>query len=84
MKLYFSQSPHVRSDNSTRKIMLSVAIALAPAVIAGIVFFGIPALLMILTAVISSIGSEIVYELCVGKKIKEIFNNSIVNIFKIY
>ena len=75
MPLYFSQSPHVRSNNSTRRIMLSVAIALAPSVIAGIVFFGIPALLMILTAVISSIGAEVVYELCVGKKIKDIFED---------
>jgi Na+-translocating ferredoxin:NAD+ oxidoreductase RnfD subunit len=53
--------------------MLSVAIALAPSSIAGIVFFGLPAVLMLLTAVISSIGAEVVYELCVGKKFKTIF-----------
>ena len=75
MQLFFSQSPHVRSNNSTRKIMLSVAIALAPSSIAGIVFFGLPAVLMLLTAVISSIGAEVVYELCVGKKFKTIFED---------
>ena len=68
----FSQSPHIKSGNSTRKVMINVLIALLPATIMGIVYFGIPALLTILTAVISSVGAEFVYELILGKKFKSI------------
>ena len=35
-----TESPHIRSGNSTRGIMLDVAIALLPAVIAGVIIFG--------------------------------------------
>lgn len=68
----FSASPHVRSGNSTKKIMLNVCIALLPATIMGIVYFGIFAALTILVAVISAIGSEIVYRLAVKEKFNDI------------
>ena len=39
-KLYVSSSPHFRSTNSTRRIMLDVIIALMPTTIAACVIFG--------------------------------------------
>lgn len=70
--LQFSVSPHVRSGNSTKKIMLNVCVALLPAVIMGIVYFGIFAFLTVLVAVVSAVGSELVYRLAVKENIKDI------------
>ena len=39
-KLIVSSSPHLRRNTSTQKIMLDVIIAMIPAAIASIVFFG--------------------------------------------
>jgi electron transport complex protein RnfD len=39
-----SSSPHIRSNVNTKKIMRDVFIALAPAMIAGIIYFGLSAL----------------------------------------
>ena len=72
MSLLFSQAPHVRSGNTTKKIMIDVLIALLPAMIAGIVYFGLKAVAVIAVSVICAVGSEYVYELCMGKKLKEI------------
>ncbi|MBQ7340327.1 MAG: RnfABCDGE type electron transport complex subunit D [Clostridia bacterium] len=72
MTYQFSASPHVRSSNSTKKIMLNVCLALLPATIAGIVFFGYLAILNVLVSVIFAVGSEIVYRLIMGEKFKDI------------
>jgi len=48
-KLYsVSSSPHIRNNDSTAKIMLKVIIALIPTSVAGIYFFGMRALLILL------------------------------------
>ena len=48
MKLFVSSSPHLRSKKTTTGIMLDVLIALTPALIASVVYFGIKALLLAL------------------------------------
>ena len=50
-KLYVSSSPHFRSNNSTRRIMLDVIIALMPASIAANVIFGFRAAILIAVCV---------------------------------
>lgn len=45
--LRLSSSPHIHSKNSTRRIMLDVIIALIPAIVAAVVFFGWRALLLV-------------------------------------
>ena len=70
-ELIFSTSPHVKSSNSTRKIMLSVAIALLPATITGIVYFGLSAFLTVFVSVISALGAEILYKVIMGEKFNE-------------
>ena len=51
--LNVSGSPHVHSDESTKKIMWRVNLALAPALLVGIAFFGVNALLIALVSVLS-------------------------------
>ena len=53
-----SSSPHIRDSVNTRRIMLDVIIALLPASVAGIYFFGLRALAVILVTVSSCIISE--------------------------
>lgn len=72
-KLYtFSASPHVKSNNSTRRIMIDVCIALLPACIMGVVYFGLNALLILSLSLLSAVLSEYLYLLICGKKSKEI------------
>ncbi len=59
-KLIVSSSPHLRSGSTTRRIMLDVIIALAPAAIASVVIFGPRALLIIAVCVASCVLSEFV------------------------
>lgn len=73
MALQYSSSPHVRSNNSTKGIMINVSIALLPAVIMGIVYFGYLALLNVLVAVVFALGSEIAYRKIFGENFKQIF-----------
>ena len=56
-----STPPHVKSKRTTRGIMLDVLIALAPAAIAGIVFFGWLALMIELVAMAACTATEFVY-----------------------
>lgn len=70
----FSASPHIKSGNSTRKIMINVLIALCPATIMGIVYFGLQALAVIAVSLLCAIGSEFVYELIMGKSFSEILH----------
>ncbi|WMJ80816.1 RnfABCDGE type electron transport complex subunit D [Clostridium sp. MB40-C1] len=56
-----SSSPHIRDNSSVQSIMRDVIIALLPATIAGVYFFKLRALLVILAAVISCVLSEMVW-----------------------
>lgn len=66
-QLIVSPAPHVRTHRTTRHIMLDVLIALSPATIAGIVFFGVPALVTILLAVFFAVLTEFVYYIIAHK-----------------
>ena len=59
-KLLVSSSPHMRSERTVTKEMLDVIIALIPTGLSGVYFFGIKALALILTSVISCIIAEII------------------------
>lgn len=62
MKLQVSSSPHIRDDSSTKRIMLDVIIALLPAGLAGMYFFGLSALSLILVCIISAVFAEWAYQ----------------------
>lgn len=73
--LYFSPSPHVKNPLTTKKIMINVCVALLPAVIMGIVYFGLNAFLIVLLSLASAVLSEYFFYLISGKKTKEIIRD---------
>ncbi len=68
-KLKMSSSPHIRSKDTSGKIMLYVTIALLPASAFGIWNFGLSALVMLICTTASSVLTEYIYEKLMHKKI---------------
>ncbi len=56
-----SNSPHIRSEDSTRQIMLDVIIALLPAMALAVFAFGARALVVTVVSVLGSVGFEWLY-----------------------
>lgn len=57
-KLFVSSSPHVFAKQSTQTIMRDVIIALMPACVVGVYFFGIKAAMLILLSTFSAVAFE--------------------------
>jgi electron transport complex protein RnfD len=68
-RFFVSSSPHIRSGETTRRIMLDVIIALMPALFAGIFYFGFKALTLTVTAVVFAVAAEAVMQKIMGKPI---------------
>ncbi|MEG2633929.1 MAG: RnfABCDGE type electron transport complex subunit D [Oscillospiraceae bacterium] len=58
INLASSSSPHIRSGETTQRIMLDVAVALVPALIAAVLVFGLRALLVTLISAVSCVAFE--------------------------
>jgi electron transport complex protein RnfD len=56
--LIVSQSPHIRSDESVKRTMLDVIIALVPAMMGSVYFFGFDAIRLLLVTVVSALIFE--------------------------
>lgn len=67
-KLELSTSPHFHSGWNTKKVMWFVIISLIPAVISGIIFFGIYQLLIILVSILFANLTEIFSQLLRKRK----------------
>jgi electron transport complex protein RnfD len=67
-KLIVATSPHIHGKVSTTGIMRDVLIALTPATIASIVFFGLKALIIICVCVASAVLSEFLFNIICKKK----------------
>ena len=74
-KLLVSSAPHIRTKKDTPSIMLDVIIALLPALVAGVVIFGVRALLVVMTCVLASVVSEFLFNI-LTKKEQTIFDFS--------
>ncbi len=61
LKLIASSSPHIRSNENTRSIMMDVIIAMIPALIMSIFIFGFRALILTLVSVASCLFWEWLY-----------------------
>jgi electron transport complex protein RnfD len=61
-RFIISSSPHLLKDISIPKIMHTVVMALTPAMVVSVYFFGIRALTLILTCVVSSIVTEVFFQ----------------------
>jgi len=57
-QLIVSNSPHIRDNQNIRKIMFTVVLALLPACLAGIWFFGFAALKVLLLTTASCVALE--------------------------
>ncbi len=68
-KYLVSGTPHIRSHETVDNIMMHVIIALVPASLAAVYFFGINALIIIGLCVISSIVAEAIYQKCAKKPV---------------
>lgn len=55
-------SPHITMDRTTKEIMQDVVIALIPALLGSIYFFGINSLILVLTAVTTCVLSEYLWQ----------------------
>ncbi|WMI81266.1 RnfABCDGE type electron transport complex subunit D [Anaerotignum sp. MB30-C6] len=64
-----SGTPHVRSKESIQSIMRDVIIALVPASVMGIYFFGVRALMIIVAAVASAVFFEWLYQKIMKKPV---------------
>ncbi len=67
---FVSLAPHIRSNDTVSKIMLDVIIALVPAMIASVYFFGLRSLLLIATCVISCVATEYITQSALKKTIQ--------------
>lgn len=67
-KLIVASPPHIRSVDDTRTIMLDVIIALIPAILAGIYFFGYRAGVVVLITVAGSVLFEHLWCVMLGKE----------------
>lgn len=63
-----ASSPHIKSNLRTNKIMLDVIIALLPVAAFGVYFNGIEGLFLILTTVIATTASEVIFKRLLHKK----------------
>ena len=68
MNLKVTSSPHIRSTERTDRIMGSVLLALLPAAAAGVIVFGLRALLVMLLSVAAAVASEWVLGRIMGRK----------------
>ena len=68
INLNLSTSPHVKSLNSTKGIMLDVIISLLPATVFGIYMFKLQAALIVVVTVLSCLLSETVFNMVTKKK----------------
>jgi electron transport complex protein RnfD len=66
--LIVSVSPHVKSEETTSRIMWTVSLALLPALLSGLYFFGLKALFVTLLCIVSSLVFERLYLKIVEKK----------------
>lgn len=57
-RLTVSSSPHIRSSETTQKIMRDVAIALTPAALFGVYNFGIRALIILVVSILTAVVTE--------------------------
>ncbi|PLX32811.1 MAG: Na+-transporting NADH:ubiquinone oxidoreductase subunit D [Clostridiales bacterium] len=61
-KLIVTSSPHIRSKEATDKTMRDVVIALVPATLAGMYYFGFQTLIVVLLAVAAAMATEAIIQ----------------------
>jgi len=68
--LLVTSSPHIHSPDNVPNAMRDVLLALLPALLCGLYFFGLPALGVILSCVVSAYVSELLCLKAMGKEVR--------------
>lgn len=68
-RIVVSSSPHLRAPATVTVLMRDVFIALVPAALAGIVFFGPNALMLMVASVLSAVIAEAAYQRLAGQEV---------------
>jgi electron transport complex protein RnfD len=69
-KFIVSSSPHQRTGNDVQRIMFDVIIALIPAAVAAVIFFGIHAFLVMAIAVVAAMATEAACQKLMGRPVR--------------
>ncbi|MBN2280872.1 MAG: RnfABCDGE type electron transport complex subunit D [Candidatus Marinimicrobia bacterium] len=70
-RLVLSSSPHQNSNDDVKKIMRGVVLALLPAVVFSVYYFGLRSMLVIMTAIAACLVTEFLLKKLRNKKINE-------------
>ncbi|MCK9223971.1 MAG: RnfABCDGE type electron transport complex subunit D [Candidatus Muirbacterium halophilum] len=70
VKLAVTPAPHIKSIDTVSSVMLDVVIALCPAILASIIFFGIKALIIIVTCVAFAVLSEYICQRLMDRPVR--------------
>ena len=68
MKFVVTSSPHIRGKRNTQNVMLDVIIALLPALLAGVLIFGMRALLVALVCIAAAVAAEYICGMIMYKR----------------
>ncbi|MCL4491154.1 MAG: RnfABCDGE type electron transport complex subunit D [Nitrospirae bacterium] len=68
-QLIISVSPHIKSEESTSRIMWSVSASLLPATVMGAYFFGPRAAIIVALCIITALFSEYIFQKALNRKI---------------
>lgn len=68
-KLILSSAPHIKTDQSLQKIMWFVVLALVPANVFAVYIYGMNALMLIITSVISAVAAEVCIQFLMKKPV---------------
>lgn len=69
ISLILSNPPHIKAGQTIKSIMWMVVLALIPATINSFLIYGLKAICVVLTAVISAVLAELVYQLLMKKTV---------------
>ena len=70
MNLRLSIAPHIRSGETTSRLMLNVIIALAPCAIAGIYNFGVNALVVLAVSMVTAVAAEYLFQVIARRPVR--------------
>ena len=70
MNLRLSIAPHIRSGETTSRLMLNVIIALVPCAIAGIYNFGVNALVVLAVSMVTAVAAEYLFQVIARRPVR--------------
>lgn len=77
-KLFVSPSPHIRTSETVENVMWDVVIALVPALIMAVVFFGLSAFIVISVSVLAALGAEALSQFIMKRDIEIIDGSAVI------